>query len=173
MSEKKYFRTNYTLLGSVIGLVLFFVIKSLFDNDPKFINFIIDNYLLFIPLVIFSLLYGLTYNTINQTGLKRTTFFGGYTIRSISWNKIKHFAQVDEEWRQTSGVTNNDSIWFIGYDDILYFRIVAKNDAHLKEIIDQANKYIKKYDKILKYTDPNQTIHRFFKVNYDKIKKTT
>ena len=173
MSEKKYFRTNVAIFGSVGGLVLFFVTNSLVDNDPKFINFIIDNYLLFIPIVIFSLLYGLTYNTINQTGLKRTTFFGGYTIRSIDWNKIKHFAQVDEEWRQTSGVTNNDSIWFIGYDDILYFRIVAKNDAHLKEIIDEVTKYSKKYDKILKYTDPNITIHRFFKVNYDKIKITT
>ena len=173
MSEKKYFRTNYTLLGSVIGLVLFFVIESLVNNDPKFINFIIDNYLLFIPLVIFSLLYGLTYNTINQTGLKRTTFFGGYTIRSVDWNKIKHFAQVDEEWTYTSSVDNNDSIWFIGYEDILYFRIVAKNDAHLKEIIDEATKYSKKYDKILKYTDPNIPIHRFFEVNYDKIKKTT
>jgi len=170
MPEKKYFRANYTFLGSVIGLVLFFVIESLVNNDPKFINFIIDNYLLFIPLVIFSLLFGLTYNTINQTGLKRTTFFGGYTIRSIDWNKIKHFAQVDEEWRYTSSVENNDSIWFIGHDDILYFRIVAKNDANLKEIIDEVTKYNKKYDKILKYTDPNSTIHRFFKVNYDKIK---
>ena len=84
MPEKKYFRANYTFLGSVIGLVLFFVIESLVNNDPKFINFIIDNYLLFIPLVIFSLLFGLTYNTINQTGLKRTTFFGGYTIKSLS-----------------------------------------------------------------------------------------
>ena len=173
MSEKKYFRTNYTIFGSVIGLVLFFVIESLVNNDPKFINFIIDNYLLFIPLVIFSLLYGLTYNIINQDGLKRTTFFGGYTIRSTSWNKIKHFAQVDEEWRYTSSVENNDSIWFIGHDDILYFRIVAKNDANLKEIIDEVTKYNKKYDKILKYTDPNSTIHRFFKVKYDKIKKTT
>ena len=141
MPEKKYFRANYTFLGSVIGLVLFFVIESLVNNDPKFINFIIDNYLLFIPLVIFSLLFGLTYNTINQTGLKRTTFFGGYTIRSIDWNKIKHFAQVDEEWRYTSSVENNDSIWFIGHDDILYFRIVAKNDANLKEIIDEVTKY--------------------------------
>ncbi|MEC7478892.1 MAG: hypothetical protein VXX96_02395 [Bacteroidota bacterium] len=170
MPEKKYFRTNYTFLGSVIGLVLFFVIESLVNNDPKFINFIIDNYLLFIPLVIFSLLFGITYNTINQTGLKRTTFFGGYTIRSIDWNKIKYFAQVDEEWRQTSGVTNNDSIWFIGHDDILHFRIVAKNEAHLKEIIDEANKFSKKYDKILKYTDPSSTIHRIFKINYNKIK---
>ncbi len=170
MPEKKYFRANYTFLGSVIGLVLFFVIESLVNNDPKFINIIIDNYLLFIPLVIFSLLFGLTYNTINQAGLKKTTFFGGYTIRSIDWNKIKYFAQVDEEWRQTSGVTNNDSIWFIGHDDILHFRIVAKNEAHLKEIIDQANKFSKKYDKILKYTDPSSTIHRIFKINYDKIK---
>ena len=124
MPEKKYFRANYTFLGSVIGLVLFFVIESLVNNDPKFINFIIDNYLLFIPLVIFSLLFGLTYNTINQTGLKRTTFFGGYTIRSIDWNKIKHFAQVDEEWRYTSSVENNDSIWFIGHDDILYSKSI-------------------------------------------------
>jgi len=170
MPEKKYFRTNYTFLGSVIGLVLFFVIESLVNNDPKFINFIIDNYLLFIPLVIFSLLFGLTNNIINQNGLKRTTFFGGYTIRSIDWNKIKYFAQVDEEWRQTSGVTNNDSIWFVGHDDILHFRIVAKNEAHLKEIIDEANKFSKKYDKILKYTDPSSTIHRIFKINYNKIK---
>ena len=173
MSDSKYFTANYTLLGAS-GFLVFMCILDLFmDDGPKYIKLVIENYLLFIPFVIFSLLYGLTYNTINQTGLKRTTFFGGYTIRSIDWNKIKHFAQVDEEWRQTSGVTNNDSIWFIGYDDILYFRIVAKNDTHLKEIIDQANKYIKKYDKILKYTDPNQTIHRIFKVNYDKIKKTT
>lgn len=170
MPEKKYFRANYTFLGSVIGLVLFFVIESLVNNDPKFINFIIDNYLLFIPLVIFSLLFGLTNNIINQNGLKRTTFFGGYTIRSIDWNKIKYFAQVDEEWRQTSRVTNNDSIWFIGHDDILHFRIVAKNEAHLKEIIDEANKFSKKYDKILKYTDPSSTIHRIFKINYNKIK---
>ena len=170
MPEKKYFRANYTFLGSVIGLVLFFVIESLVNNDPKFINFIIDNYLLFIPLVIFSLLFGLTNNIINQNGLKRTTFFGGYTIRSIDWNKIKYFAQVDEEWRQTSGVTNNDSIWFVGHDDILHFRIVAKNEAHLKEIIDEANKFSKKYDKILKYTDPSSTIHRIFKINYNKIK---
>jgi len=173
MSEKKYFRTNVTILGSGVGLVLYIVTNSLVDNDPKFINFIIDNFLLFIPLVIFSLLYGLTYNIINQDGLKRTSFFGGYTIRSISWNKIKHFAQVDEEWSYTYSVENNDSIWFIGNDDILYFRIEAKNDAHLKEIIDEVTKYSKKYDKILKYTDPNITIHRFFKVNYDKIKITT
>ena len=75
MSEKKYFRTNVAIFASVGGLVLFFVTNSLVDNDPKFINFIIDNFLLFIPLVIFSLLYGLTYNIINQDGLKRTSFF--------------------------------------------------------------------------------------------------
>ena len=173
MSDSKYFTANYTLLGGS-GFLVFMCILDLFmDDGPKYIKLVIENYLLFIPLVIFSLLYGLTYNIINQDGLKRTSFFGGYTIRSISWNKIKHFAQVDEEWSYTYSVENNDSIWFIGNDDILYFRIEAKNDAHLKEIIDEVTKYSKKYDKILKYTDPNRTIHRFFKVNYDKIKITT
>ena len=149
MPHGKYFSANYTLLGAS-GLLVFMCIISLFmDDGSKFIKLVIENYLVLIPLVIFSLLYGLTYNTINQTGLKRTTFFGGYTIRSIDWNKIKHFAQVDEEWRYTSSVENNDSIWFIGHDDILYFRIVAKNDANLKEIIDEVSKYNKKNSKEL------------------------
>ena len=173
MSHGKYFSANYTLLGVALLIVISFIYFLVFEKDSEYLRLMTEYYLAPIFYIIFSLLYGLTYNIINQAGLKRTTFFGGYTIRFTSWNKIKHFAQVDEEWRQTSGVTNNNSIWFIGHDNILYFRIVAKNDAHLKEIIDQANKYIKKYDKILKYTDPNSTIHRIFKVNYNKIKTST
>jgi len=170
MPEKKYFRTNYTLLGVALLIVISFIYFSVFEKDSEYLRLMTEYYFAPIFYIIFSLLFGLTNNIINQNGLKRTTFFGGYTIRSIDWNKIKYFAQVDVEWRQTSGVTNNDSIWFIGHDDILHFRIVAKNEAHLKEIIDEANKFSKKYDKILKYTDPSSTIHRIFKINYNKIK---
>ena len=77
MSDSKYFTANYTLLGAS-GLLVFMCILALFmDDGSKFIKLVIENYLVLIPLVIFSLLYGLTYNTINEMGLKRTTFFGG------------------------------------------------------------------------------------------------
>ena len=170
MSDSKYFTANYTLLGAS-GLLVFMCILAIFmDDGSKFIKLVIENYLIFIPLVIFSLLYGLTYNIINQDGLKRITFFGGYTIRSISWNKIKHFAQVDEEWNGSHSTYHDDAIWFIGYDDNLYFRIVAKNKTQIQEIIKKASDFKENYGKILKYSNPNFTIIRVQKVRYNKFK---
>ena len=170
MSDSKYFTANYTLLGAS-GLLVFMCILALFmDDGSKFIKLVIENYLLFIPLLIFSLLYGLTYNIINQDGLKRITFFGGYTIRSISWNKIKHFAQVDEEWNGSHSTYHDDAIWFIGHDDTLYFRVVAKNKTQIQEIIKKVSALKEKYGKILKYSNPNLTIIRVRKVRYDKVK---
>ena len=171
MSDGKYFRTNYTLLGASSLLVLMCLVNLLFDDEgSKFVKLVIENYLVLIPLVIFSLLYGLTYNTINQTSLKRTTFFGGYTIRSIDWKKIKHFTQVDEEWNGSYSTYHDDAIWFIGHDDTLYFRIVAKNKTQIQEIIKKVSALKENYGKILKYSNPNLTIIRVRKVICDKVK---
>lgn len=170
MPHGKYFSANYTLLGAS-GLLVFMCIISLFmDDGSKFIKLVIENYLVLIPLVIFSLLYGLTYNTINEMGLKRTTFFGGYTIRSIDWNKIKHFAQVDEEWNGSYSTYHDDAIWFIGHDDTLYFRVVAKNKTQIQEIIKKVSALKENCGKILKYSNPNLTIIRVRKVRYHKVK---
>tara|TARA_B100000941_G_C28236466_1_gene414209 strand:- start:13 stop:531 length:519 start_codon:yes stop_codon:yes gene_type:complete len=171
MSDCKYFSANYTLLGASGLLVLMCIVDLLFDDEgSKFVKLLIENYLLFIPFVIFSLLYGLTYNIINQDGLKRTTFFGGYTIRSIEWKKIKHFTQVDEEWNGSYSTYHDDAIWFIGHDDTLYFIIVAKNKTQIQEIIKKVSALKENFGKILKYNNPNLTIIRVRKVRYDKVK---
>ena len=163
MKENKFLRINWFCVGTLLVIPLIFLKFWMWPPTTEIIVLCVFVSLNF-------LLFGVTNNTINQNGLKRTNYFFGFTIRKIDWNKIKCFAQVNEEWMGSHAVHNEDCVWFIGFDDILCFRIVAKNKTDLNLIISEANNYKEKYEKILKYNDPVNTIYRLRKVRYDRIK---
>ena len=163
MKENKFLRINWFIVGTL--LVVPFTFVEFWIQQPT-----TEIIVLCVFVSLNFLFFGVTNNTINQNGLKRTNYFFGFTIRKVDWNKIKFFAQVNEEWMESHSVQNEDSIWFIGFEDILFFRIVAKNKTELNSIISESNNYKEKYEKILKYNNPVSTIYRLRKVRYDRIK---
>ena len=97
MSHGKYFSANYTLLGVALLIVISFIYFLVFEKDSEYLRLMTEYYLAPIFYIIFSLLYGLTYNIINQDGLKRTSFFVTtddviialpFTIRSSKYGSL-------------------------------------------------------------------------------------
>ena len=92
MSHGKYFSANYTLLGVALLIVISFIYFLVFEKDSEYLRLMTEYYLAPIFYIIFSLLYGLTYNIINQDGLK----LSGYSGDRINKN-IKAYQKVTKD----------------------------------------------------------------------------
>ena len=95
MKENKFLRINWFCVGTLLVIPLIFLKFWMWPPTTEII-------VLWVFVSLNFLFFGVTNNSINKNGVKRTNYFFGFTIRKIDWNKIKF-----EMWNKRFGEGTN------------------------------------------------------------------
>jgi len=103
-----------------LGVVAISFINGGFDN---LINLIIENYLLFIILLISVFILSLNEVIADRVGITKRLYLIPILSKTKTWKEIKCYAHVKEVYDGQYGPTSLDALWFIDFNDKVCLRI--------------------------------------------------
>jgi len=158
---------NFFLLF-FLGVVVISFINGGFDN---LINLIIENYLLFIFLLMFAFILSLNEVIADRSGITKRLYLIPILSKTKTWKEIKCYAHVKEVYDGQYGPSSLDVLWFIDFNDKVCLRIPKSGRLNMPDIINIIEKFEDQYEVSLEIKNPYRMSKGWSKVDYTLTQK--
>lgn len=151
-----------------LGVVAISFINGGFDN---LINLIIENYLLFIILLISVFILSLNEVIADRVGITKRLYLIPILSKTKTWKEIKCYAHVKEVYDGQYGPTSLDALWFIDFNDKVCLRIPKSGRLNMPDVMKIIEKFEDQYEVSLEIKNPYRMSKGWSKVDYSLTQK--
>jgi len=151
-----------------LGVVAISFINGGFDN---LINLIIENYLLFIILLISVFILSLNEVIADRAGITKRLYLIPILSKTKTWKEIKCYAHVKEVYDGQYGPTSLDALWFIDFNDKVCLRIPKSGRLNMPDVMKIIEKFEDQYEVSLEIKNPYRMSKGWSKVDYSLTQK--
>tara|TARA_B100000900_G_scaffold320406_1_gene279630 strand:+ start:4655 stop:5173 length:519 start_codon:yes stop_codon:yes gene_type:complete len=159
---------NNFLILFFLGVVAISFINGGFDN---LINLIIENYLLFIILLISVFILSLNEVIADRVGITKRLYLIPILSKTKTWKEIKCYAHVKEVYDGQYGPTSLDALWFIDFNDKVCLRIPKSGRLNMPDVMKIIEKFEDQYEVSLEIKNPYRMSKGWSKVDYSLTQK--
>jgi len=151
-----------------LGVVAISFINGGFDN---LINLIIENYLLFIILLISVFILSLNEVIADRVGITKRLYLIPILSKTKTWKEIKCYAHVKEVYDGQYGPSSIDVLWFIDFNDKVCLRIPKSGRLNMPDVMKIIEKFEDQYEVSLEIKNPYRMSKGWSKVDYSLTQK--
>ena len=151
-----------------LGVVAISFINGGFDN---LINLIIENYLIFIILLISVFILSLNEVIADRIGITKRLYLIPILSKTKTWKEIKCYAHVKEVYDGQYGPTSLDALWFIDFNDKVCLRIPKSGRLNMPDVMKIIEKFEDQYEVSLEIKNPYRMSKGWSKVDYSLTQK--
>ena len=151
-----------------LGVVAISFINGGFDN---LINLIIENYLIFIILLISVFILSLNEVIADRIGITKRLYLIPILSKTKTWKEIKCYAHVKEVYDGQYGPSSIDVLWFIDFNDKVCLRIPKSGRLNMPDVMKIIEKFEDQYEVSLEIKNPYRMSKGWSKVDYTLTQK--